>query len=286
MPEAQGMQRRPSADGPVPPVVGVLGLGEAGSAIAADLVAAGAVVRGYDPRVPTPSGMVACRDEAEAAQGADVVLSVNSAHDAAGALNAGASALRPDALWADLNTGSARLKETLAARARAAQRELVDIALMSPVPGRGLRTPMLASGARAVRFAELMRPLGADVEVVGAEPGLAATRKLLRSVFYKGMAVAAVEALDAAARAGQEEWLRSHLADEIEAASAATLERLVTGTHRHARRRSEEMRAAAELVADLGVSPHISAASAALLDEIVASGAVHTGRRDGGKEGR
>jgi len=38
------------------PVVAVLGLGEAGALIAADLVAAGAVVRGFDPHVrPGPS---------------------------------------------------------------------------------------------------------------------------------------------------------------------------------------------------------------------------------------
>jgi 3-hydroxyisobutyrate dehydrogenase-like beta-hydroxyacid dehydrogenase len=34
-----------------PLVIAVLGLGEAGSVIAHDLVAAGAVVRGYDPAV-------------------------------------------------------------------------------------------------------------------------------------------------------------------------------------------------------------------------------------------
>ena len=39
-----------------PLVVAVLGLGEAGSAIAADLAAAGAVVRGFDPRArPGPA---------------------------------------------------------------------------------------------------------------------------------------------------------------------------------------------------------------------------------------
>ena len=32
-----------------PPVIALLGLGEAGSAIAADLVAAGVTVRGFDP---------------------------------------------------------------------------------------------------------------------------------------------------------------------------------------------------------------------------------------------
>jgi len=37
--------------------------------------------------------------------------------------------------------------------------------------------------------------LGAAVEVVGERPGEAALRKLLRSVFFKGMAAAVLEAL-------------------------------------------------------------------------------------------
>ena len=61
--------------------IAVLGLGEAGGAIARDLVAAGAVVRGYDPAVPAPDGIVDTAGEDDAVTGADLVLSVNSAHD-------------------------------------------------------------------------------------------------------------------------------------------------------------------------------------------------------------
>ena len=80
-------------------VVAVLGLGEAGSAIAADLVRAGASVRGYDPAVAAAQGITGTASEAEAAQGADLVLSVNSAKAAVDALVAGRAGLRPDP-WA------------------------------------------------------------------------------------------------------------------------------------------------------------------------------------------
>jgi 3-hydroxyisobutyrate dehydrogenase-like beta-hydroxyacid dehydrogenase len=39
-------------------VIAVLGFGEAGSLIARDLVAAGAAVRGFDPKAPPPDGVV------------------------------------------------------------------------------------------------------------------------------------------------------------------------------------------------------------------------------------
>ena len=45
-----------------------------------------------------------------------------------------------------------------------------------------------------------MRGVRRDVEVIDGPIGAAATRKLLRSVFYKGLAAAVVEALAAAER--------------------------------------------------------------------------------------
>jgi 3-hydroxyisobutyrate dehydrogenase-like beta-hydroxyacid dehydrogenase len=95
-----------------PPTIAVLGLGEAGSAIAQDLVAAGAAVRGYDPAVLPPEGVVGAAHEADAATGADLVLSVNSAKAALDALRAGCSGLRAGAVWADLNTASPGLKRS------------------------------------------------------------------------------------------------------------------------------------------------------------------------------
>ena len=70
-------------------VIAVLGLGEAGSLIARDLVAAGARVRGYDPAVAAGPGITDTGSEAEAARGADLVLSVNSAQAAVDAFRAG-----------------------------------------------------------------------------------------------------------------------------------------------------------------------------------------------------
>src|SRR5690348_17441446 len=93
-------------------VIAVLGLGEAGGAFAADLIAAGVTVRAYDPAVAAPAGSIPCTDEADAATGADIVLSVNSAAAAGNALRAGLQG-KPK-LWADLNTAAPKLKRELA----------------------------------------------------------------------------------------------------------------------------------------------------------------------------
>jgi 3-hydroxyisobutyrate dehydrogenase-like beta-hydroxyacid dehydrogenase len=249
-------------------VIAVLGLGEAGSAIASDLLAAGARVRGYDPAVAAGPGLTDTGSEAEAAQGADLVLSVNSAKAAVDAFRAGRRGLGPGALWADLNTASPGVKRELAGIAEAGGMPFADVAMMAPVPGRGLRVPMLASGDGADRYAGLLTPLGADIEVLAGPAGLAASRKLLRSVFYKGMAASIVEALEAARAAGHEQWLREHIAAELAAADARSVERILDGTARHAVRRAAEMEAAADMLTDLGVRPLMADASRVLHERL------------------
>jgi 3-hydroxyisobutyrate dehydrogenase-like beta-hydroxyacid dehydrogenase len=113
-----------------------------------------------------------------------------------------------------------------------------------------------------------LRDCGVPIEVLDGPPGLAATRKLLRSVFYKGMAGAVVEALQAARSAGCEDWLREHISEELAAADANTLSRLEHGSYKHALRRSHEMAAAAELLAELGVPPRITRASQLWLEDL------------------
>jgi 3-hydroxyisobutyrate dehydrogenase-like beta-hydroxyacid dehydrogenase len=105
--------------------------------------------------------------------------------------------------------------------------------------------------------------------VVSDRPGDAATLKLLRSVFMKGLAASALESLHAAEAAGHSEWLEGEIAAVI---GEPLLERLVEGSRRHAVRRIDEMEAARELLVELGVEPRIAAASAAVLADLAADG--------------
>ena len=251
-----------------PPRIAVLGLGEAGSAIAADLLAAGAAVSGWDPAgAPDLDGLSFAADNVEAVAGAGVVLSVNWASVALEVAAEVAPALSPDTVFADLNTAAPDLKREVAATVEPGAR-FADVALLSPVPGRGLATPAFASGSGAAALVEALAPLGASLEVLGPRAGEAAERKLLRSVFVKGMAIAALESIEAARAAGCEEWLRGHLAATIEDADAAMLERLVAGSRPHAPRRAEEMAAATEMLGALGTPARIAPAAAEWYEEL------------------
>lgn len=251
-------------------VIAVLGMGEAGSAIAADLRDAGVQVRGFDPVVTAPAGVIACDGDADACRGATVVLSLTTAHEAEAALSAALPGLREGAIYADLNTSSSGLKERLAAVAGQAAVAFADVALMSPVPGRGLRTPMLVSGPAAEDYARILGQVGAVVEILAGPPGAAAARKLVRSVFFKGLAAAVTESLRAARAAGCEDWIRANIATELASASAATVDRLEHGSIQHAGRRAEEMAAASDLLRELGIPPRIASASEQWLRDLLA----------------
>ncbi len=262
--------------GPTPPVpaakltVAVLGLGEAGGHLARDLAAAGARVRGFDPAVPAPPGVQPAAGDADACRGTVLVLSLTTAGEAEDALRQALPGLDQSTVYADLNTSAAGLKQRLAGLAADAGVPFADVAIMAPVPPRGLRTPMLASGPAAADVARLLGGAGASVDVLPGPPGAAATRKLLRSVFYKGMAAALVEALRAADAAGQAGWLREHLAAELAAADADTAKRLEQGSYQHACRRAHEMAAASELLEELGVPPRVARASQHWLEDLAA----------------
>jgi len=98
--------------------------------------------------------------------------------------------------------------------------------------------------------------------------GTAISRKLLRSVFYKGLAAAVVEALRGAEAAGCADWLHGNISAELAGFDERTIARLVEGTHAHARRRADEMAAATEQLDELGVPSRVAAAARDLLAEL------------------
>jgi 3-hydroxyisobutyrate dehydrogenase-like beta-hydroxyacid dehydrogenase len=252
------------------PVVAVLGLGEAGSRVAADLVSLGVEVRGYDPfAASTPERVARAGDPLSAVSGADLVLALTPAATALGAAESSLTGLCSHAIYADLSTAAPGLKRSIAELVgRSGSARFADVALLGAVPARGLGTAALASGSGASAFADVVSPLGMPVEVVSDQAGDAATLKLVRSVFMKGLAASVLESLRAAEAAGRADWLEREIAEVV---GEPLLERLVAGSRRHAVRRVDEMQAACELLAELGVEPRIAAASAAVLADVASS---------------
>jgi 3-hydroxyisobutyrate dehydrogenase-like beta-hydroxyacid dehydrogenase len=244
----------------------VLGLGEAGGTIGSGFAAAGCRVRGWDPVASAAGDVEQVDTPADAVAGAHLVLSLTTAAHALEAATSVASLLTAGQTYADLNTTAPALKRDVAAVIARTGARFADVALLGPVPTRGVGTPTLASGDGAERFAELVRPFGMPVEIVGSESGDAAGLKLLRSVFMKGLAASVLESVEAATVCGADDWLRREIADVL---GEPLVERLLSGTLTHAERRLHEMEDAAAYLEQLGVEPRVSRAAAAWLETLV-----------------
>jgi 3-hydroxyisobutyrate dehydrogenase-like beta-hydroxyacid dehydrogenase len=231
--------------------VAILGLGEAGSRYAADLAAAGWQVTGYDPAdLPTPPSVIRAPSLRDAVADAELVLSLTGSGPAAGAARQAAPALPETACYADFNTTAPATKRAIAETITSGN--VADVAVLAPVPRHGAATPLLASGPAAPTVAASFRPLGADVDVLDEPPGAAAARKLLRSVFMKGLAATVIEAMTAATAAGCETWLIQQIAAELGPDGPALVNRLITGTRRHAARRIHEVQTSRDYLTELG----------------------------------
>lgn len=249
--------------------VAVVGLGEAGARYARGFKAAGFDVSAFDPFVSLDEPGITQFDRIEeSVAGAELVVSLVGARVAADVAASTLSSLSKGAVFADFNTASPATKRSIGDSVSSRAALFADVAVLAPVPRGGILTPLMASGAGADRFAELMEPTGAPVESIGGNPGDAAGRKLLRSVFMKGLAAIVLESVTAAEAAGQEDWVRAQIAAELSGDGEALVERLLTGSRQHAARRAHETVDASEYLAALGARHWTTDAATAWLNSL------------------
>ncbi len=247
----------------------VLGLGEAGRRYARDLARAGWSVDGYDPAdAGTPDGVRRVPSAIAAVRGAELVLVLTGCRAAVGTAEAVADHLAPGACYADLNTCPPETKREVERTLHGRDVHVADVAVLAPVPRSGAATPLAVCGPGARMLADHLGRLGAPVEVLAGPVGTAARRKLLRSVFMKGLAAVVLESLEAGAAAGCEDWLRAQIEEELAHAGPALVERLVEGSRAHAARRVEEMQAAIDEITRLGTPSDVCRAAQTWLDRL------------------
>jgi 3-hydroxyisobutyrate dehydrogenase-like beta-hydroxyacid dehydrogenase len=222
--------------------VAVVGLGEAGALYARGLRDAGYEVSGYDPysRLIEP-GIVQSPQLEGAVADVDFIVTLVGATAARAVTDQVLQYVRSGTLLADFNTGGPELKRTLGAAAASRGVRFVDVAVLAPVPRAGVRTPLMVSGVDADAFVDMFRSTGASVVSIGGQPGDAASRKLIRSVFMKGLAAVLLESMGAAEAAECGPWLRDQIIGELSGDVPVLIDRLIDGSREHAARRVHEV---------------------------------------------
>ena len=263
--------------------VAFIGFGEAGLAIAETLAASGRAdgMRAYDIKLDDrdggaamrarieDAGLTACATAKEAVEGAEIVICVVTADQAAKAAGTAARHLAAGALWLDMNSCAPGTKQIAAGPVNAAGGTYVDVAVMAPITPRGHETPMLAASAKPDSVAARLAEAGLAPRFVGSDIGRASTIKMLRSVMVKGMEALTVECFRAAVRAGVADEVASSL-DASEsglgwaAQTAYNMERMTA----HGIRRAAEMREVAKTLRDFNVAPAMTTGTIAWEEEM------------------
>ncbi|TAE55910.1 MAG: NAD(P)-dependent oxidoreductase [Bacteroidetes bacterium] len=246
--------------------IAVLGLGEAGSLFANGLAEKGIQVSAWDPdpRRPLHPAVHLAESNAAAAREADLIWSVNLSSAAMAVAEEVLPVLGAAKVYAEMNTTSPEKKKAICHLLKPSGAAFVDLAIMAPVPPLGILTPFWVSGPGARHFEEMLSPLGLNISYIGEDVAEASTRKLLRSIVYKGVAAVICEAVEAGEAFGLQSYIREQIRSILGGGDELT-ERFLEGSRIHALRRRQEMEAVAEMLEQKGVQPLVSRAAAANL---------------------
>jgi 3-hydroxyisobutyrate dehydrogenase-like beta-hydroxyacid dehydrogenase len=267
----------------------MVGFGEAGSILGAELVAAGRDVVAYDILLDTPASRGPMLEKARqarvlaadtlgaAVQDADLVISAVTASSSAEVAASASKVLRAGQIFLDINSCSPDTKRSNAEAVEGSGADYVESAVMAPVPPQRLKVPMLLGGSRAAEWVPALQALGLNVSFIATQIGVASAVKMCRSVVIKGLEALAVESMLAARRFGAEKEVLASLQGTFPHMGwqEKLPDYLISRVAEHGRRRAAEMREVAHTLETVGVEPTMARATAARQDALIDAMAAH-----------
>ena len=255
--------------------IALIGFGEVGSLFAKELNATGRhEISAYDILFAGKAGQAMkdkarglgaepCPSAADAARGALVVISAVTARSARDMAEEAGGYLKPGQFFLDINSVSPETKRADEISVTKSGANYVEAAVMAPVAPYGIKVPMLLGGKQAGELAAILAPSGMKMKAVSATVGEASAIKMCRSVFIKGIEALAVEGFLAARRYGVEDRVIASLDETFPSLNwNQQAGYLISRVLQHGRRRAAEMRESAETVANAGIEPLMTSATA------------------------
>jgi 3-hydroxyisobutyrate dehydrogenase-like beta-hydroxyacid dehydrogenase len=248
--------------------VGLVGYGEVGRILAEDLRQQDVKITAYDLKLRSDQAGGPLRDHASAhgvalagshadlAAQADFIVSAVTASQAVPVAQACAPAVKKGAWFLDFNSASPGAKRRAADLIDGHGGRYVEGAVMTSIPPKRIKVPLLLGGAGAEQLAPMLVTLGFDAKVASKDLGFASAVKMCRSVMIKGLEAMVIESYTTARAYGVEDAVLASLQETFpgidwEKQGAYFFQRVIE----HGRRRSEEVREVAETVREIGITP-------------------------------
>jgi 3-hydroxyisobutyrate dehydrogenase-like beta-hydroxyacid dehydrogenase len=265
--------------------IGFVGFGEAAFHIAKGLRQPGIdSFAAFDIRVTdkvrqraSETGTQLVDSNRELAASCEIMLSAVTADQALRASEQNAPYLNSRHIFADLNSVSPGVKQSIARVIAASGAHFAEVAMMAPVPPYGHKVPMLVGGAGAEEFVAKLAPFGISAEIVSQEVGTAAATKMFRSIVIKGMEALITECVLGATRYNADERVFASLAETFPAINWKELADYMVGrVVVHGERRAREMEEVAATLREIDVEPIMAEAIVRRMDWSVEAGLKQT----------
>jgi len=254
--------------------IALIGYGEVGRILGEDVRARGETVVAFDLKLAgeagaamrehaSRQGIALAASHADAARGADLIVSAVTASQAVPVAQACVPGVERGAFFLDVNSASPGAKRRAAEVINAAGGRYVEGAVMTSVPPYRIQVPLLLGGPDAAALEPVLNGLGFAARVASEKLGVASATKMCRSVMIKGLEAMVIESFTAARHYGVEGAVIASLHETFpgidwEKQAAYFFQRVIE----HGRRRSEEVREVAETVREAGLEPWSAAGTA------------------------
>ena len=162
--------------------------------------------------------------------------------------------LKVGQIYADVSASTPGAKHQVWTRVQEKGVLFVDAAMLGSLPLDRHKVPIMASGNGARAFCDAMTPYGMRITCASEKAGDASAIKLIRSIFMKGLAGLMLEMLQASEHYQVSDQVVKSIGNSLDGiAFQSHLDRLITGTAIHAKRRAAEIKGSIQLCEEAGI---------------------------------
>lgn len=254
-------------------IIGLLGLGEVGTAYGLGMVREGATIKGYDIRFENTNVMPLfdrCKDGGislsktpqELIEGCDLIMANTTSHASVSTAEMAKPFLKPGQIYIDGNSAIPTVKHEIDALLKGCC-EFVDGCTMNNPTQLGTKCPVVVSGPMAQKAADILNSYGMNTICLGDQIGQASALKCIRSIFTKSFASSFMECMLMAHKYGISGPMLDSIVDYLEKdPPRETLETIIVTQVLHAKRQAQEVESVSLLELDEGMDNTMAAAAA------------------------
>ncbi|MGO1058479.1 NAD(P)-binding domain-containing protein [Planococcus sp. FY231025] len=249
--------------------VGIIGFGEVGQVIAAGLKANGQNVMIYDTRLlddRDPLIETAERLKVETAktllqlaENCSLVFLLVPSNASTAVSNEFSASLQPGTFFLDLTTSLPSVKKENALSIHKSGGKYTDVSIMGTVATEQYNVPLLLAGEHAGEVQKIFGAFGLNSKVISDAVGAAASIKMLRSIFMKGIEALLFETMLTAEKYQVRDEVMDSISTTMKNNDFEKLADTLIITHiKHRGRRQKEVKESISLVKEAGIYPFVT----------------------------